>query len=135
MVYQPSLSSFSGICGIIGGLGVFISGFSIPLMVIFISRRFDPLFKIKVMTLYSPRLAFSRFGRSTLYSAVMLSTRWYRNRPRVYEMFNGYNLWQNASKFERILACLYYIPGTIGLSAAAIFSINHFIFYIRGLSH
>lgn len=132
---QPNLSSFLGICIIIGGCGILISAIVMPFMIFFISRRFDPLFGNKVMALCSPRIGFSRCRRSSWYSAIMLSPQWYRNRPRIYAMFKGHSLWQHASKFERFLACLYIIPGSIGLPAGAILSLNHLIICLRGLPH
>lgn len=117
------------ICLPIFALGVFTTVSSLPFVAIYIARRFDPLFKDKTEMLYT--LGLNRLSRSSWYASVMLYYNWPWLKPRSktlpYAIFKDYNLWQNATGFEKILACIHVIPGVIGLFAAIIFYAHHFI--------
>ena len=101
---------------------------TLPLVAFFIALLFDPQFKDRTVYLYV--LGSSRMMRSALYAGFMLMPQWLRIRPHTLPkaIFKGYNLWKNATIFERILAYVYILSGTILMLAIIIYFSHRFIF-------
>ncbi len=106
-------------------LGILISFLTLPLMYFFIVGRFDPQFKDKT-AFYFP-YATSKWGRIGWYTGVMLVQgfgRKFQSKSVYKQVFDDYNLWKNASLFEKILVFVNLVPGIMAI-------IGSFIWYIH----
>ncbi len=127
MFYNPPLTSFFGICGLIGGINMFLTLLTWPLIAIFITRRFDPIYK----PLFKGAMGLGRFWRGGWYATAM-SNKWMRRKGSTNDwIFKNDNMWHQATKFERWLAAIFNYSGMLALLMGFIFSIGRFIFWIR----
>ncbi len=127
MYYNPSVTSFIGVCGIIGGINMFLSLLTWPLVAIFFPRRFDPQYK----TLFKGAMGLGRFWRGGWYATAMIGKGIQRKGSVNDQIFKGTDLWSQATQFEKWLACIYGYSLYITLLMAIIFGIGHAIFWFR----
>ncbi len=128
MSYNPSLTSFIGICSIIGGLGLFLNLLTWPFVAIFITRRFDPIYK----PLFKGAMGLGCFWRGSWYATAMGGPKWMRRKGSMDDqIFKEFDLWHAGTPFERWLAVIHTYGGMIGLIMAIIFGIASGLFWIR----
>ncbi len=127
MSYDPSWFSFIGFCMILGSICILISFFTWPLVAIFITRRFDPIYK----PLFKGAMGLGRFLRGGWYATAM-SNRWLRRKGSTNDwIFKDNDLWHQATVFERWIAAVYTYSGMLALLMAIIFGVGRAIFWIR----
>lgn len=130
--YNPSASSFVGVCGAISGILASISLLTWPLVAIIITRRFDPQFKF----ITKNEMGLGCFFRGFFYSlAAVIPKRWIRAYSIPGRVFKGYDLWAHATKFERTLACVHIIPLYLAMPGAIIFGIDDLVYHLLQLVH
>ncbi len=128
MPYNPSITSFVGLCGIFGGINMVLGLVTWPLVAIVITRRFDPKYK----TMLKEDMGLGCFLRGMWYATVMSSPKWLRRKKNVNNIiFKSRDLRAEATKFERWLACLHTYSTYLFLLMVAIFALGNVSFWIR----
>ncbi len=116
------------ICMILTLLGTIINVLTLPLVAIFITRRFDPIYK----PLFKGAMGLGCFWRGSWYATAMGGPKWMRRKGSIDDqIFKDFDLWSAAKPFERWLAAIHTYSGLIALIMGLIFGIGHALFWFR----
>ncbi len=112
-------------------LGVFLYALTWPLVIFLIGRRYDEQFKENT-ALFFP-FGNRRVWRIGMYAGNMLLQGFglkFRPFTASYAVFQGYNLWKSAPRFERILVCIHLLPAILGILALCFYYMHKAIIYL-----
>ena len=129
--YNPDLFSVSGminfIVGILTFLLCFICFITLPFSAILTTRRFDPILRNKTICFFS----LGRLMRGTWYAFVMTLPWLIRKGGVVDRAFRDCDLWGNATRSERIVACIHIYSGLLSVLGMLTYPIMYVIYLFQ----
>ncbi len=113
-----------GICMLLTLLGAIIYVFTLLLVAIFITRRFDPKYK----TMLKGDMGLGCFWRGSWYATAMSTPKCLRRKGCIDEqIFRNFDLWQSATSFEKLLAAIHTYSLILTGIAGLIFGIYYIV--------
>ncbi|MBS0350354.1 MAG: hypothetical protein JSR33_04045 [Proteobacteria bacterium] len=104
---------------------MFIGAFTIPFIMYLLPRRFDSKFGCALM-------GYGSFIKSSWYSLGVAAPKWLiRKKSGSYRLFNGYDFWEHANKFERALCCISFYSMSLTIIGLIIFLFHYLIYCFR----
>ncbi|MBS0350353.1 MAG: hypothetical protein JSR33_04040 [Proteobacteria bacterium] len=125
--YSPSALSATKIIGLLIGVLIFFFIFiwflTLPFIMYLLPRRFDS--KFTNTTTYF--MAFGNLFRSTCYAVGVAVPKWLINKKSLLGCtFKDYNLWKNATRFERIVSYISFYSGLFVLFFTILYIVLYF---------
>ncbi|MBS0350355.1 MAG: hypothetical protein JSR33_04050 [Proteobacteria bacterium] len=130
--YDPPATSATGIIGLLIGVLVFFFIFvwilMLPFIIYLLPRKFNP--KFSNATTYF--MAFGNFFKSNCYALGIAAPKWLINKKSLLGCtFKDYNLWEDATRFERIVARISFYSSVFALLAMLLFLVHYLIYCFR----